>query len=295
MALVLVTGAKGQLGSYLTYDLLVAGYKVLSCSHEDLDVTDESAVASLFESVTPDLVINCASFNDVERSEEQSHLAYAVNALGPKYLSLCCAKKSVPLIHISSDYVYDSSRNCAHTEDEKLITNCEFGKSKLYGEKFIIESACPYVIIRTSWLFSLTGDNLLTRILNEIKANDRLCIYEHEVSIPTPARALSKALTDIAKLITETDFSDYGIYNYASTEAIGYADFVEAVVNKLGELGLLKHSLRIERTAVKNKKLKAQRPADSSMDTGKISRTFSLTMPNWRECLKEELGELREC
>ncbi|MGN1281268.1 MAG: SDR family oxidoreductase [Succinivibrio sp.] len=295
MGLVLVTGAKGQLGTYLTYDLLAAGYKVLACSHDDLDVTDESELASLFEAVKPDLVVNLASFNDVEKAEEQSHLAYAVNALGAKYLSVLCAKYSVPLVHISSDYVYDSSRNSGHTEDEKLMTNCEFGKSKLYGERFIQESGCPYVIVRTSWLFSLTGENILTRLLHELKQKDHFCIFEHEISIPTPAKELSLALTQIAKNIIETDFTDYGIYNYASDKAVSYADFVKAVVDELYELKLLSHEVKVESTSIRDKERKALRPDNSSMDSRKISKTFNLTLPDWRVCLKDELGALLEC
>lgn len=289
MAQILLTGAKGQVGLELVEELLKRGHRVIACSHQDLDIADETSVQSMFASTKIDLVINSAAYTAVDKAEEEKDLAYAVNALGPKYLANACQAYNVPLIHISTDYVYDNNLSKLHTEDEVTNTACVYGNTKLFGEKYISQSGCDAVVLRASWIFGRYGKNFVKAMLNLSKTRDTLTVVCDEVGNPTPARALAYDICNIADMIFKGGFDKYGVYNYCGRDAIARNDFAKVILAKAGSLGLIKHRVTVTPITTKEFGAKAKRPNDSRMSTALFEKTFNLKTPMWHEYLEETL------
>ncbi|MGN0903429.1 MAG: dTDP-4-dehydrorhamnose reductase [Succinivibrio sp.] len=289
MSTILLTGALGQLGREVTDRLLELGFKVIACSHSDLDITNEEEIRSVFEEVDFDLCINTASFSDVDLAEDEKQECYAVNALGPKLLSRASYKKGTPLLHISSDYVYDTDIGRKHLESDAVKTNCEYGRTKLLGEGFIVESSCKYVILRTSWLFGRYGSNFVKAIANLAKTRDEIKVVADEFGNPTPARALADAICELVTRILAGNFSSYGIYNYCCKESILRSDYAREIIKKAFELGLLQNGPRVLDISSKEYGAKASRPKDSRMNTTLFESTFGIRIPSWRDYIEETL------
>ncbi|WP_406022763.1 dTDP-4-dehydrorhamnose reductase [Succinivibrio sp.] len=290
MPLVLLTGAKGQVGLELNQVLLEQGFKVIACSHSDLDITNEQEISSLFESTKIDLVINSAAYTAVDKAEDEKELCYAVNALGPKLLARECRNYDIPLIHISTDYVYDNNTQKEHTENDEVATHCEYGRTKLFGERFILESGCKYVILRSSWIFGRYGKNFVKAMRNLAKTRDSLKVVADELGNPTSARALAEDIGMISNLIFKTDFDDFGIYNYCCTPAINRNDFAKVIIDRATKLGLVDHRVDVLMTTQKEFGAKAQRPNDSRMSCDKFEKTFNVKMKDWSCYLDETLS-----
>src|SRR5574344_2921844 len=287
MSQILVTGAKGQVGCELVEKLLVLGHKVIACGHADLDITQENEVEAAFDATSIDLVINSAAYTAVDKAEDEETLAYAVNGLGSKNLAKACQKRDIPLINISTDYVYDNGLTKVHTEDEAPNTRCVYGKTKLFGEKFIEDSGCKFVILRASWIFGRYGKNFVKAMLNLSKTRDTLTVVCDEVGNPTPARALAYDICNIADMIFKGGFDKYGVYNYCGRDAIERNDFAKVILAKAGSLGLIKHRVTVTPITTKEFGAKAKRPNDSRMSTALFEKTFNLKTPMWHEYLEE--------
>lgn len=289
MALVLVTGAKGQVGSEIVPLLLENNHKVLALSHQDLDIADENAVASLFESTSIEVVINCAAYTAVDKAEDEKDLAYAVNALGPKNLAKECKEHNIPLIHISTDYVYDNLQAGPHSEEEHLNSNCVYGNTKLHGEKFVEQSGCKAVILRASWIFGRYGKNFVKAMYNLAKTHDSLKVVCDEIGNPTPARALAIDIVKITNALINGSFTAFGTYNYCGQKAIARDDFARVILNLAFKLKLLDREIVVNKISSKEFGAKAVRPSDSRMSTDKLERVLGLVAPNWVDYIEETL------
>ena len=289
MSQILVTGAKGQVGCELVEKLLVLGHKVIACGHADLDITQENEVEAAFAATSIDLVINSAAYTAVDKAEDEETLAYAVNGLGSKNLAKACQKRDIPLINISTDYVYDNGLTKVHTEDEAPNTRCVYGKTKLFGEKFIEDSGCKFVTLRASWIFGRYGKNFVKAMLNLAKTRDKLTVVCDELGNPTPARALAEDICKIATMMLEGNFDKWGTYNYCGHDAIVRCDFAVEILKKAREIGLLDHDVAVGHITSKEFGAKATRPSDSRMSTEKFERTFSLKAPKWADYIEETL------
>lgn len=286
---ILVTGAKGQVGLEVCERLLFLGYKVIACGHAELDITSENEVSSLFDSAEIDLVINCAAYTAVDKAEDEEKASYAVNALGPKYLAAECKNRNIPLIHISTDYVYDNGKSGFHTEDENLNTRCAYGKTKLFGERFILDSGCRAVILRASWIFGRYGKNFVKAMCNLSTTRDTLKVVCDELGNPTPARALSDDICAIADSILKNEFDSYGVYNYCGYPAIVRNDFAVEIIEKARSMGLVDHEVNVLPITSEEFGAKAKRPADSRMNCDKFVKTFNRSLPDWHDYLEETL------
>lgn len=287
MPRVLLTGANGQLGYLLEEQLLKNLFEVVSCTHESLDITNEIRVTSAIEQANIDLVINCAAFTNVDLAESQTVVAYNVNALGAKYLAKASARVNIPIIHISTDYVFGKPTGSAHHEDEPKYTECVYAKTKSDGESFVKNANSRHIIIRASWIFGPHGKNFVKTIFNAMVQKDELGVVNDQLGNPTPARALAEAIARISKIILQKDFNDYGIYHYAGAEPCSWYDFACNIYNQACNYKLLNKKVTIKPLRSDQYPQKAKRPEDSRLDTSKIQRTFNLTMPSWSDYIYE--------
>lgn len=291
MARVLLTGAYGQVGKELEVCLLNSEDEVISCDHKALDISQEDRVLSAVTESGADIIINAAAYTNVEKAEDERVKAYEVNAYGPKYLAKAAKLADIPLIHISTDYVFSSENGRAHREDDAVEAQCVYGKSKLEGEENIVACCSKYVIVRASWIFGRYGNNFVKTMLRLSGKYDAVSVVSDQKGNPTPARALAEALCVIAHEALKPDFKDYGIYHFAGNPATTWDEFARSVFKYAKLAGFIQKDMEVKSILAKDYPSKAVRPYDSRLDTNKINEVFKIALPDWQDYLPETVGE----
>lgn len=289
MSLILVLGAKGLVGQETVHELLVAGHNVIASDIDEIDITDENVLSSAFESVPFEAVINLASVSDPDECQKDYDRAYAVNAIGAKSVARACKNKNVPLIHLSSGYVYESKEDDRISESDRTRADSAYAKSKLFGERFVLESGARAIVIRTTWLFSARGDNFILNVLNKAKSLQSIDVYADEYSCPTPAKALARDMVRILPLMIEDRVSKYGIYNYSSNECISRADLARMVIDLGLRLSLLENEVNVNKIAAESFREERLRPKCIYLNTSKFEKAFSVLMPKCADFIEETL------
>jgi dTDP-4-dehydrorhamnose reductase len=287
MKRILVTGAKGQLGSSLKeaaeqQDVFAFTFLDL----EDLDLTREAEVRSYFEKETVAYIINCAAYTDVDKAETHHDEAFAINAEVPRLLGEICQEKSVRLIQMSTDYIYNGKVSSPHKEDEEPAPLSVYAQSKLEGEKFLWKNSGA-MIIRTSWLYGAYGRNFLKTILRLADEKEELQVVHDQVGTPTYSGDLAKALLHVISKSEANSFIP-GIYNYSNEGICSWYDFAAEIILQSAK------KCRVTPIATRQFPQVAVRPTYSVMDKSKIRDTFSLKIPAWQESLKVALHNLRK-
>ena len=204
---ILITGANGLLGHELSS--VLKDHSLILLSHSQLDISDIDSVNKKIDSTSPDIIINSAAYTQVDNCETNYDLAFKSNAIGPKNLAIKCKQLDIPLIHISTDYVFEGNENKSPlVEDDKLGPKTIYGKTKLEGEKFVKENCDKYFILRTAWLYG-EGKNFVKTMLNLSEKNKELKVVNDQIGSPTYAKDLANAI----KEIIEKKSDKYGIYH----------------------------------------------------------------------------------
>jgi dTDP-4-dehydrorhamnose reductase len=232
----------------------------------------------------PDVIINAAAYTNVEKAEEEEELANIINGSSPKVMAEAAHSIGCPLIHLSTDYVFDDQVKGPKSIDVKPNPLNAYGRSKLLGEKAIQESGCIYIILRTSWIFSSHGSNFVKSVLNVSKTNNILRVVSDQIGGPTSAKELAKTCLNIAHRVVK-DSSLKGIYHYSGSPDISWSSFAEAIFKKNNKVFIEK----IETSAYPSKVI---RPYNSSLDCSSLEETFGIARPLWRRDLEIILKEL---
>ncbi len=291
---VMVTGAAGQLGRELEEALLRQGHSVISCPHQSLDITNLQAVLSAVEAGKPGCIINGAAYTNVEKAETDIMKAYLVNAVGASNVAMACATYDVPLIHISTDYVFSQGRG-PWRESDKTKTACEYGRTKLCGEEFVYKSGCRHLIIRASWIFGRYGSNFVKTMLRLGQTHGEVKVVDDQKGNPTPALALAEDIASkILPVFVSEDFDDCGIYHYAGMQSTTWDEFARAIFKIAHEDGLIPAEVLVKSIPSYEYPSKVERPADSSLDCTKICKRFDLGMPMWIDYLPAVLHSAYE-
>ncbi|WP_273476809.1 dTDP-4-dehydrorhamnose reductase [Methanobrevibacter woesei] len=219
---VLITGSNGMLGHDLI-DVLDGKHELIKTTSKSLDITDEDKVKEYIVNENPDIVINSAAYTDVDGCETNEEIAYKVNGEGVKNLALACKVVDCPLLHISTDYVFNGENNKPWMEDDEVGPISIYGKSKLQGEEAIESILDKFFIIRTSWLYGINGGNFPKTMLELAKTHDTLTVVTDEIGTPTYTLDLAQA---IAELI-ETEY--YGIYHITNSDYCSWFDFAKYI------------------------------------------------------------------
>ena len=254
MSRILVTGANGQLAkNLLEISENYPNFNFVFKNTKELDIVDASSVNELFSSLDFDYCINCAAYTDVEAAEQDSDGAFAVNAEGARNLATACAEKRVILVHISTDYVFDGTKETPYTTKDLPNPINIYGKSKLKGEVYIQEILKKFFIVRTSWLYSDHGKNFYRTILEKAKRGEPLTITDEQTGCPTNAKNLAHY---ILRLI-HTKSNAYGIHHFTDGEAMTWYGFAQKI---LRDNGLEK---KVSLDKAKNYRTFAKRPKNS--------------------------------
>ena len=274
---ILVTGSSGQLGSEI--NKLSIGYNFIwkFINSSDFDFTNLEKINYFLNYINPDVVINCCAYTDVEKAEENSYYANIINNEAVKLISLWCFHNNSKLIHISTDYVYESSSNYSVKETDKTSPLNVYAKTKLLGDKACLQNCPNSIIIRTSWLYSSFGDNFVLKIIDLINKNDKLFIVNDQFGSPTYAADLAQVILDI---LFKNDWVP-GIYNYSGFRDMSWFDFALDIKNIYISKSI------IEPISSDIYKFKAKRPNRVVLNKTKIKTTYNIIHTDYIKSLKK--------
>lgn len=279
----------------LAHDLLEAmelsGIRAAGLDLPEVDITKPAELRAEIESIAPALVINCAAYTAVDRAEAEQDLAYAVNRDGPANIAEACARMETPLIHISTDYVFDGESDRPYKEADPANPLSVYGRSKYEGEEVIRARLPHHLIFRTAWLYGVHGNNFVKTILKLARSKEELRIVADQRGSPTWTRDFADALVQAAKSVLEhRDKVQWGTYHFCSAGQTTWHEFAEEIVAEAGsrEPLLVK---RISPIGTQDYPLPAKRPAWSVLDCTKLQETFKIVPPYWKASLSEMMRE----
>lgn len=286
---VLQFGRSGQLGTELIAVLSKdPGIRTTVLGRTEADLTDPSSIeAAILKAGALDVVVNAAAYTAVDRAEQEEALAYRVNAEAVDAMARACAARGVPLIHVSTDYVYDGAKSAPYVETDPTGPLNAYGRTKLAGEALIRDRLPAHVILRTSWVYSAWGRNFLTTMLRLGREREEVRVVDDQHGAPTSARDLAEAIAAIARQITGPA-AQFGIYHYADAGEASWYDFAAEIFR---QAGLKARAVPIPAAEYPTP---ARRPANSRLDAAKISRIFGIHPPAWQTSLAKVLAGMKE-
>jgi len=283
---VLVTGSKGQLGNEIQF-LSPAwnGFEFHFHDIDSLDITNLTALESAFENFRPFAVINCAAYTAVDKAESEPDKAFLINADAVGNLAQCAEKHDSWIIHVSTDYVFDGTQHIPYRETDYTNPLSVYGKSKLAGERLLSDLE-KMIIVRTSWLYSIFGQNIVKTIRRLASERDTIGFVCDQIGSPTYAADLAGALLVILQRLSgEPDNIDLaGIYHYANEGACSWYDFACTTVE------LSRFPCRVRPIETHEYPTPAKRPPFSVLNKSKIKTTFGLEIPWWKDSLGKAIN-----
>lgn len=286
---VLVTGGSGQLASALA---MSAGVPVVRVGRPDFDFDRPDSIAAAFATASPWLVVNAAAYTAVDAAETDAEAAYRANRDGPERLAQLCAAAGVPLIHISTDYVFDGAKGTPYIEADPVAPQGVYGASKLAGEASVL-ARCPHtIVLRTSWVYSAVGRNFVLTMLNLAKTRDHLRVVADQVGCPTAAGDLAAAILAIATRIRAEGWQQRfgGVFHAAGSGWTSWHGLACAVFEEAGRHGA--PIPQVDPIPAAEYPTKAKRPADSRLDCSKLATVFNVTLPSWRPSLARTIDTI---
>jgi dTDP-4-dehydrorhamnose reductase len=290
---VLVTGVTGQVGGALL-EALNGEANVVAAPRAVLDLAQAETIASALDRIAPDLIINPAAYTAVDRAEDERDLAYRINGQAPGRIASWAANRGVPLIHLSTDYVYDGSGERPWREDDATGPLSVYGASKLAGEDAIRAAKGPHLIIRTSWVYAAKGTNFLRTIARLAAERPELRIVSDQIGAPTSAQVIADS---IARMIATPELvgrfgAANGLVHLATSGETSWHGFASAIVDGLKARGAPLKAQAIMPIRTEDYPTKAKRPGNSRLDLTRAQRMFGVTTPHWEQALAAELDVL---
>lgn len=284
-----IIGKTGQLARALRRVGENLGHEIISLDREALDLTStpsviESAIATLPSGL--DGVVLASAYTNVDGAEKDTDAAYAVNATAPAVIARACAKHDIPLVHISTDYVFDGENDVPYSPDDDTDPLGVYGASKLDGELAVLNSGARAIILRTSWLYDGTGNNFLTTMLRLAESRDTLSVVDDQIGRPTYVGHLAEAIFKALSVFSQEPDMETAIYHVSNGgEPISWADFAKAI------FVAAQKTIHVDNIPTSAYPTPAERPAYSVLDTDSFERTFRHPLPEWQSGLRAALEE----
>lgn len=279
---ILVTGSTGQLGSDVVKELLKRGYSTLSPNRSEFNLCSEDSIRNYILNSNCEAIVHCAAYTQVDKAEDEKDLCIKINATATKHIVKCAKILDIPMIYISTDYVFDGTKDGEYTENDETNPINIYGESKLAGEKYVQEILDKYYIVRTSWVFNINGKNFIETMLRLSKTNNQLSIVNDQIGSPTYTKDLSRLLVDMLET------SKYGLY-HATNE--GYCSWYE-FANTIFKLA----NINIDIKAINSNEYasRAKRPMNSKLSKDKLIEYGFKPLPHWEDALKDYLIRRRD-
>lgn len=280
-----VTGKQGQAVQSLMRRGAEKGVEIIAVGRPEMDLADPASVAAAFSLVHPDVIVSAAAYTAVDRAESEPDLAFAVNAAGAAAVAEAAARIVVPVIHISTDYVFSGDKPSAYTEEDMTGPISVYGQSKLAGERAVAAANPNHVILRTAWVYSPFGANFLKTMLRLSETRDHLSVVADQTGCPTSALDIAEAILAIAsRLVTDPAPSLRGTFHLTGSGEASWADFAEEIFAELHKSG--GKSIRVERITTADYPTPAKRPANSRLSGDKLASIYGIRLPDWKQSMR---------
>lgn len=283
---ILLLGASGQLGRELKRSLACQG-ELVALDRASIDLTEPSRLSDAVRSTAPAVIVNAAAYTAVDQAETEKEAARSVNATAPGILASEAKRLGALLIHYSTDYVFDGTKTLPYKEDDAAAPLSVYGQSKLEGELAIAATGARHIILRTSWVYGLHGNNFMKTMLRLGRERDQLRIVGDQIGAPTWTRHLADAT---AIILTQRD-GPCGLYHIAARGEVSWYSYAELIFSEARRLGLLERIPHLQRIASSDYPLAAARPINSQLDCSRLQRDFGISMPDWRIGLLDCLAD----
>ncbi len=281
----LVVGNRGQLGSDLMLAASSAGHEALGIDFPEIDITVSTGVCEAVERIRPDVVLNCAAFTAVDKCEQDAKTAYAVNAEGAGNLAAAAEKIGVPLVHISTDYVFDGTKKTPYVETDSPHPLSVYGKSKLAGEQLVTQACSRSFIFRIAWLYGTRGANFLKTIRDKAQ---KLAVTGEPLKVVSDQRGTPTYTMHVCRQVLSIIRSgSFGLYHCTNEGACSWFDFAKAIIGAYGIDAVVEPCTTAEFPRP------APRPANSVLENARLNKMGQNSMPAWEMGLAEYLAEER--
>jgi len=281
---ILLTGKTGQIGGELN-NLLDDLGTVVTVDRKQLDLSKPDSIEPVILQIRPDIIINAAAYTAVDKAEEEPYLAMKINSLAPEVLAKAAKKIGAGLVHYSTDYVFDGNSDTPYKEDDRTHPLSVYGKTKLSGEKAVAEAGIPYLILRTSWVYSLHGKNFLNTIKRLAEEKDTLRIIDDQIGAPTWARSIAEGTHKILQQCLKRNWTQSadpsGVFHLTCQGKTSWHGFAMKILDLSGQ------QTRLIAIPTSDYPTLATRPAYSLLNNEKIEKVFGIEMPHWEYALKD--------
>ena len=287
---ILLLGGSGQVGAEVQA-LAAAGIDVFAPGRAELDLNDPSGIGRIVGGGRCDAVINAAAYTDVDLAESDEAAAIAINAEAPSRISVETARLGIPLIHISTDYVFDGRKGAPYLEHDKIGPLNAYGRSKAAGEQGVRSGNPRHVILRTSWVFSHRRTNFVKTVLRLATQQDQLKIVSDQRGCPTPAQDVARASLEIAKrCMADPQNIPYGTYHFAGAGEASWFEFATAIIRLAGSW--LATSPKLVPITTREYPTAAVRPLDTRLDCSAIGQKFNIKLRPWHHALSDVIDRI---
>lgn len=288
---IVVTGRQGQVVSALLERGPAAGVDIVALGRPELDLSDVASICAAVSAARPNAIVSAAAYTAVDKAESEPDLAFAVNAEGPGALAAVAAELDVPIVHLSTDYVFSGEKTEPYVESDPTGPVSVYGRSKLEGERRVAEAQPNHAILRTAWVYSPFGANFLKTMLRLGETRDTVNVVADQHGTPTSALDIADAVIAVAqRLAADPDPSLRGIFHLTGSGEATWADFADVIfAEREARTG---KRVTVGRIGTADYPTPARRPANSRLSGEKLGRVYGLVLPDWRQSTKAVLDRL---
>ncbi|MCB1656868.1 MAG: dTDP-4-dehydrorhamnose reductase [Pseudomonadales bacterium] len=282
MSRILLTGVNGQVGFELQSALTSLG-EVIAVTRQDMDLTNQASILQILEKYQPTIIVNPAAYTAVDKAELEQEQAYLINRDAPKTMAEWAVTHNALLVHYSTDYVFDGTKEGSYVEEDIPNPQSVYGLSKLLGEQAIQQSGAKHLIFRTSWVFGVHGNNFIKTIIRLAKERESLNVVADQHGAPTSARLIAQVTTQVlAQYVQDEQFNRYGVYHLTSNGQTTWHEYARLIVDNVQQkqkTPLLKDNIvAIPSSAYP---VPAKRPTNSCLNCDKITHSFNVDLTHW--------------
>lgn len=286
-----VTGKQGQVVTALIERGPQAGVEIVAVGRPELDLADPASIRKTLAELKPDAIVSAAAYTAVDKAESEPELAFAVNAKGPQALAEVANELNIPVVHLSTDYVFPGDKDGIYLETDATGPVSVYGQSKLAGEEAVAAATPNHAILRTAWVYSPYGGNFVKTMLRLAETRDALNVVADQHGTPTSALDIADAVIAIAKrLATDPDAKLRGVFHLTGSGEATWAEFAEEIFAGLKEKN--GKAVSVGRITTDEYPTPAKRPANSRLSNDKLAKTYGIVLPDWKQSTTVVLDRL---